>query len=63
VGTLDQLLEGSGYSLEAIPRLGIGVDRTLMRDLLALSPEDRLGWASRSDRKYVQFRRDLRVAE
>jgi predicted transcriptional regulator len=63
VGTLDRLLEGAGYGVEAMPRLGIGVDRTLMRDLLALSPEDRLRWASRSDRNYIQFRRDQRVAE
>ncbi len=63
VGTLERLLEGCGHTLESMPRLGIGIDRTLIRDLVALSPEDRLRWASRSDRNYVEFRRGLRVAE
>ncbi len=63
VGTLDRLLEGCGYGLEAMARLGIGIDRTLMRELLALSPEQRLRWASESDRNYVEFRRGLRIAE
>jgi len=63
VGTLDKLLEGCGHGLESMARLGIGIDRTLMRELLALSPDQRLRWASRSDQKYVEFRRDLRVAD
>jgi transcriptional regulator with XRE-family HTH domain len=33
VGTLDRLLEGCGYALEVMPRLGIGVDRTQIRAL------------------------------
>lgn len=41
VDTLDRLLEGCGWDLEVAPRLGIGVDRTVMRRLLRLSEPDR----------------------
>jgi len=30
VGTLDRLLEGCGFGLEHLPRLGIGIDRLIM---------------------------------
>jgi len=47
-----------------MPRLGIGIDRTLIRDLLAMSPEQRFRWAVDSDAEYVEFRRSFRrVAE
>ena len=42
VDTLDRLLEACGEGLESRPRLGIGVDRTLARELLKLAPADRL---------------------
>lgn len=45
VSTLDRLLEGCGYGLESMPRLGIGVDRTQIRALLASSPSERLARA------------------
>jgi hypothetical protein len=46
------------------PRLGIGIDRTQIRDLLRLSPEARLALAMENDREYASFRRSLRrVAE
>jgi predicted transcriptional regulator len=63
VETLDRLLEGCGFGLESMPRLGIGVDRTQIRELLAMSPADRFQWAIESDREYVELRRELRVAE
>lgn len=64
VNTLDRLLEACGLGLETMPRLGIGIDRTLIRDLLAMSPERRLRWAVDSDAEYVEFRRSFRrVAE
>ena len=64
VNTLDRLLEACGFGLESMPRLGIGIDRTLIRDLLAMSPEQRLRWAVDSDAEYVEFKRSFRrVAE
>jgi transcriptional regulator with XRE-family HTH domain len=62
--TLDRLLEGCGYGLEVEPRLGLGVDRTQIRDLLKLTPSERLARAIEVDREHVAFRRSLRrVAE
>lgn len=64
VGTLDRLLEGCGYGLESMPRLGIGVDRTQIRELLKLTPSERLARAIEVDRQHVEFRREfMRVAE
>jgi predicted transcriptional regulator len=45
VDTLDRLLEACGSDLEVAPRLGIGIDRTVMRRLLRLTPEERLAVA------------------
>jgi predicted transcriptional regulator len=64
VGTLDRLLEGCGFGLEPLPRLGIGVDRTQIHDLLRLTPSERLAVAVANDQHYVELRRSLRrVAE
>lgn len=64
VGTLDRLLEGCGYGLDSLPRLGIGVDRTQIRELLKLTPSERLARALIVDQEHVEFRRSLRrVAE
>jgi transcriptional regulator with XRE-family HTH domain len=64
VGTLDRLLEGCGYGLDSLPRLGVGVDRTQIRELLKLSPSERLARAIEVDGVHVEFRRQLRrVAE
>lgn len=64
VSTLDRLLEGCGFGLEHLPRLGVGIDRTQIRELLAVPADRRLDNAIASDRNYVAIRRDLRrVAE
>jgi predicted transcriptional regulator len=64
VSTLDRLLEGCGYGLEHLPRLGIGIDRLQIRERLALSPSDRLVRAIEEDRLMTEFRSNLRrVAE
>lgn len=64
VGTLDRLLEGCGYGLESLPRLGVGVDRSQIRELLKLSPSERLALAMADDAHFVEFRRSIRrVAE
>ena len=64
VGTLDRLLEACGYGLESMPRLGIGVDRTQIRERLDVSMERRSAVAMADDSHHVEFRRRLRrVAE
>jgi transcriptional regulator with XRE-family HTH domain len=45
VDTLDRLLEACGSDLEVAPRLGIGIDRTVIRRLLRLTPMERLDLA------------------
>lgn len=42
VDTLDRLLEVCGEGLESLPRPGIGVDRTLVQELLDLAPAERV---------------------
>lgn len=64
VGTLDRLLEGCGFGLEHLPRLGIGIDRTVINALLDLSPSERLALAIDNDRHFVDLRRSIRrIAE
>lgn len=62
VTTLDRLLEGCGFGLEHLPRLGIGVDRTLFP--LDHSVEERFRLAIANDTEWVRFSRQWkRVAE
>ncbi|MEW5991577.1 MAG: helix-turn-helix transcriptional regulator [Chloroflexota bacterium] len=64
VQTLDRLLEGCGYGLEHLPRLGIGIDRPQIRERLDLSPSDRLVRAIEEDRLMLEFRSKFRrIAE
>jgi len=64
VSTLDRLLEACEFGLEVMPRLGIGIDRTQIRELLAMSPSERLALAVADDRHFVRLRRSIRrVAE
>jgi transcriptional regulator with XRE-family HTH domain len=49
VNTLDRLLAECGLALAIVPRPA-GIDRTQIRDLLALSPGDRLRLAARDGR-------------
>ncbi len=46
VDTLDRLLVACGHSLEVERRLGAGVDRTVIRELLRLTPRERLDLAA-----------------
>jgi transcriptional regulator with XRE-family HTH domain len=59
--TLDRLLEGCGYGLEVEPRLGIGIDRTQIRERLALPMDRRLAIAMEDDRHAAEFRRRVRL--
>ena len=63
VGTLDRLLEGCGFGLEHLPRLGIGIDRTTIRRLIELTPSERLELGIANDRAMVEGWRLRRVAE
>ncbi len=51
VDTLDRLLEVCGEGLESLPRPGIGLDRTLVSELLSLDPRDRLRRADEEARR------------
>lgn len=42
VHTLERLLAACGHSLQSTPRPGTGVDRSQLRELLRLSPRQRL---------------------
>jgi transcriptional regulator with XRE-family HTH domain len=64
IGTLDRLLKACEYGLEAMPRLGIGIDRTQFASLLRDTPAERLAVGIADDRAMIEFRRNLgRVAE
>jgi hypothetical protein len=64
VTTVDRLLESCGQGLESTPRLGIGIDRTQIHELLKLTPSERLARALIVDEEHAAFRRTLRrVAE
>jgi transcriptional regulator with XRE-family HTH domain len=40
--TIERLLAGCGYVIEAVPQPGHGVDRTQIRELLRVTPQRRL---------------------
>jgi predicted transcriptional regulator len=42
IETLERLLAGTGFNLEVAPRLGVGVDRSLIQEMLRRTPEQRL---------------------
>jgi predicted transcriptional regulator len=54
--TLRTLLRACGKDLEAIPRLGIGVDRSQIRERLALTPRERVEEVTRSWRAVERIR-------
>lgn len=60
LNTLDRLLEACEFGLEVVPRLGIGIDRTQIYELLKLTPSERLALAITDDRNFVELRRSLR---
>jgi len=42
VDTLERLLSAAGQGLSTEPRLGVGVDRSLIREMLRRTPADRV---------------------
>jgi transcriptional regulator with XRE-family HTH domain len=55
--TLDRLLRACGKALDVVDRPGAGVDRTLIRDRLRLSPGERVRAVSREWERTRVFRR------
>lgn len=51
VATLDRLLRSCGRALEPSRRLGVGVDRTAIRELLRLTPGERARLAAEEARR------------
>jgi transcriptional regulator with XRE-family HTH domain len=39
--TLDRLLAACGFELEAIPKRGFGIDKTVMEEFVRLTPSER----------------------
>jgi len=60
VGTLDRLLAACGESLESAPRLGVGVDRTMIRELLRLTPGARARLAVTESRNLAAMKVRIR---
>jgi transcriptional regulator with XRE-family HTH domain len=56
--TLERLLAGAGVTLEAVPRPGVGVDRTLIREALGRSPEERIRAVGRGARSLATWRQE-----
>ena len=59
VDTLTRLLKPCGFRLTIEPQRGVGVDRTAMRELLRLTPEERLELAAIEGRNLEQFETEL----
>ena len=55
--TLDRLLRECGRELDLVERAGLGVDRTLVRDRLRLTPGQRARLAAREWRETAAVRR------
>lgn len=62
VDTLDRLLAACGEGLESHPRPGRGLDRTIARELLRLSPPERARHATQSDRSILRILAHVRAA-
>lgn len=59
--TVTKLLAATGYELAIAPRLGQGVDRTLIASGLALTPEERVLRGGAAGRNLLSFRRATRA--
>src|SRR6476659_9128045 len=53
--TLERLMAGAGVTLEVSPRIGRGVDRSLIRASLARSPEARVQAAETAARNLAAY--------
>ncbi len=55
IDTLSRILAECGMSLEPVPRPGRGVDRSTIRRMLALSPQQRLRVAAQEARNFARL--------
>jgi transcriptional regulator with XRE-family HTH domain len=60
VDTLERLLAETGATLELVPRIGEGVDRSLIRAALDRTPEERVAAAGVAGRNVAVFLRAVR---
>ena len=60
VDTLERLLAGAGATIEVAPRPGIGVDRTLIRESLRRTPEERVLAAGQAGRSLAAWTHEAR---
>jgi predicted transcriptional regulator len=61
LSTLLPLIEATGFVLELVPRIGEGVDRTLIRSSLDRSPEERIRAATAAARNLDAFIETVRA--
>jgi transcriptional regulator with XRE-family HTH domain len=61
LSTLLPLIEATGFALELAPRIGEGVDRTLIRSSLDRSPEERIRAATAAARNLDAFIETVRA--
>lgn len=60
IATLDRLLAATGDALDLTPRIGKGVDRSLIRAALAKTPEQRVMAGGAAGRNLAAFERAVR---
>ena len=58
--TIQRLLQAAGRELESAPRLGTGIDRTQIRELLSLTPSERGRAAEVAGRNLLKLLNDVR---
>jgi hypothetical protein len=59
--TLDRLLEACGFELDVLPRLGVGVDRSLIQEALRRTPAERLATGHRAAQGMEWLRSGVRL--
>jgi transcriptional regulator with XRE-family HTH domain len=63
IDTLQRLLHAAGHELELEARLGEGVDRTPIRAMLAMTPDERGRSSARAGRNLIRLLRQARVID
>jgi transcriptional regulator with XRE-family HTH domain len=63
VDTLERLLQATGHDLELERRLGTGVDVNLIRELLALTPDQRGRAAIQAAQGLARLRAQARISD
>jgi predicted transcriptional regulator len=58
--TLERLLRACGYELDVQPRLGMGIDRSLIRQMLERTPRERIEHAAGAAEEISRMRGRIR---